>query len=101
MTRITVMSQDKNQRRLEESAHDRAMARELAQSPAWEWFKQKCDMKASVLERMLLDVNGKLDVREEDRLRGSADSFRRMPRVVDEVVARYEREKKKQQEKEQ
>lgn len=97
--RIQVASQDPKQRRFQESAQDVAMARELVSSAAWPWFVGKCNKKAAALERMLLDVNGAHDARQEDRLRGMADSYRRMPAVVQEVVARHERLKKQHEEK--
>lgn len=98
--RIQVRDQDPKKARYQASAEDMAMARELVSSPAWEWFVGKCDGKAKYFEQMLLDVNGKVDHRQEDRLRGMADSYRRMPAVVQEVAAQHER-LRKQQEKEQ
>lgn len=102
--RVRVAGQGRREQRMQHSAEDMAMARTLVSSPAWEWFVAKCEQKALVLEKQLVDVMANLNQRQEDRYRGMADSYRRMPGVVNEVARAYERAveaDKKQQHKEQ
>lgn len=80
------------------------MARTLIGSPAWEWFVGKMEAKARYLEGRLTNIDANLNQRQEDRFRGMADSYRRMPRIINEVAAEYDRVQdklKKQQQKEQ
>ena len=99
--RVQVVNQDPNERRFRESAEDMAMANELVNSPAWQWYVGKCEGKARALERALTDVNAMHDQRKEDRLRGSIDAFRRMPQLVNQVAARHARLQEKQQQEQQ
>lgn len=98
---VRVADQDPARRKVQISAHNAAMAAELVRSDAWPWFVDQCERKAGAFERTLLDRNRVLDPREEDRLRGEADAYRRMPRLIDETAAAHKRAVEKQQKKEQ
>ena len=102
--RVVVAGQGRKERRMQESVEDMAMARTLVSSPAWEWFVAKCEAKARVLEKQIVSVTADLNTRQEDRFRGMADSYRRMPGLIRETAAKYDRAldaEKKQQQKEQ
>lgn len=93
---VRVANKDKRKARLEAKQSQAVMAKELTQSVAWSWFVQQCEARASVFERQVLDRTRVLDPREEDRLRGEADAYRRMPRIVEEAAAAYDRALKQQ-----
>lgn len=98
---IDVAGDSPEQKREQAMFRQLAMARELQSSPAWDWFVKVLTQRAEALERDLLDVQKTLDVRQEDRHRGEASVYRRVPRLVEEMAAKHKRAAEKAAQKEQ
>lgn len=88
---IEVATDSPESRRAQAMRRELEMARLLASSPAWEWFTKVCAQRAAAFERELVDRVKLLDPREEDRLRGEIDAYRRLPRLVEEKAAAHKR----------
>jgi hypothetical protein len=94
--RVVVANQDPRQRKQQVSTENMAMARTLAGSEAWPWFRAQCEAKAAALEKQLVSVAGKHDPRDEDRWRGEIAAYRGLPMLIDKVAQRHEKLKQQQ-----
>lgn len=86
----------KQQRRMEEARDHAIMAGTLAESPAWEWFKDRCSSKARTYTGMLADASRELSPREEDRLRGRIEAYTHMPLLIEQAQHRFDQLQKQQ-----
>lgn len=88
---VEVAGDTPEQRREQKERMALAMAHELQSSAGWEWLVRVLEQRAEILERDLLDVNKVLDQRTEDRFRGEASVYRRIPRLIKEQAAKHKR----------
>ena len=64
----------------------KAAAMDLMSSDGWAWFENACELLAQEKERKVLNLQVIEDPRTEDRLRGVAYAYRRLPRLVAETA---------------
>lgn len=86
---LKAMAENQKQAEVERkrvARESRAAAMELVRSGGWEWFERAMTLLAEEQERTVSNVHSFHDTRKEDRLRGMAYVYRRIPRLIVETA---------------